>query len=452
MNNEKMHNVFLNRKRSHSIKEDKSSNIPHSSSLPFNKSSNFIIPNNDERNLQLKETDKNLTEQEERKRYPEILKKNKPENHQNQNRSLNLNNIGYIPNFNNDSTQNNHKQAICDNNRNSIQKNNTTFNNFRNNNSDKYSHQAKIPDTTSTCFQKLDKNIYQKNLRNSNLDRNKNFYNASSYSNNDKMKKGNSFGYYNKNINNKNEIFKQNNTGVDKESIEIENMRIREKINIFIHKIEASYSSLGNLPIMNEKERILHLLETQQVIIISGTTGCGKTTQVPKFIFEYLLQKNNEVLFKENKKILITQPRRIAAVSIARRLSEELDEPLGGLVGFHVGLNPFYGIKTKIIVCTTGIFLQKIINENHIDEFGYIIIDEVHERDCDIDLLLIMIKHLLKRNSQVKLILMSATISTTLFSHYFSQTSIREVDSTDYYSLLHKSILNHNIFSLLFIF
>ncbi len=207
--------------------------------------------------------------------------------------------------------------------------------------------------------------------------------------------------------------------------------------------IRVSYYGLENLPIMNHKEEILNLLNTEQVIIISGTTGCGKTTQVPKFIYEKLqndfkVEDNVDIdnLNKKQKKILITQPRRIAAVSIAKRLSKELNCQLGQDVGYHVGLNPNYTSKTKIIICTTGIFLQKIINENSIKDYAYIIVDEVHERDCDIDLLLVMLKHLISKNKKIKLILMSATISIKLFSGYFNKFSIKNVEKTDKYQEL----------------
>ncbi len=194
--------------------------------------------------------------------------------------------------------------------------------------------------------------------------------------------------------------------------------------------LSFSYKNLDHLPIMKYKNEILNLLELEQVIIISGSTGCGKTTQVPKFLLEKLIQLNSD------KKILITQPRRIAAMSIAKRLSQELNTRLGQLVGYHVGLNPYFTNESKIIICTTGIILQKLINESSLDEYAYILVDEVHERDVDIDILLVILKHLICKNSNTKLILMSATICIDLFSKYFSKESISSVFIGDMYENL----------------
>ena len=100
---------------------------------------------------------------------------------------------------------------------------------------------------------------------------------------------------------------------------------------------------------MEYKDEILNLIKKERVIIISGTTGCGKTTQVPKFIYEEFRNKIHDT----NTKILITQPRRIAAVTIARRFSDELKCKLGGLVGYNVGLNPNFSSETKNLIFTT---------------------------------------------------------------------------------------------------
>ena len=133
-------------------------------------------------------------------------------------------------------------------------------------------------------------------------------------------------------------------------------------------------------------------------------------------------------------------------------MSDELQCKLGGLVGYHVGLNPNFSSETKILICTTGIFLQKLINENSLDEYEYIIIDEVHERDVDIDLLLILLKHMLNTDSKVKLILMSATISINLFANFFSQNSINNVKNKDFFKENNIRILFNFFKNLLFIF
>lgn len=207
--------------------------------------------------------------------------------------------------------------------------------------------------------------------------------------------------------------------------VKIENQQQRKLIN---PKIEINNS----LPIYKYREEILTNIRDNQVTVIAGETGCGKTTQVPQYIYKDFLENNAN----KNKKlnILITQPRRIAAVSIAKRLSQEMNVRLGELVGFHVGMNPNFSKEyTKILIVTTGIFLQRIIHEKHLDEFTHIILDEVHERDVDIDFVLIMVKHILKRNKSIKLILMSATICTALFANFFSPKNIEAIDDVDFY-------------------
>jgi len=267
------------------------------------------------------------------------------------------------------------------------------------------------------------------NYNSNNNERNNNNNNARNQ-NNFNQNNNNSRNFQNNNYsNNNNLINRPRNQNFSGQSKKPHNDQIR-----------ISYYGLENLPIMNHKEEIISLLASEQVIIISGTTGCGKTTQVPKFLYEKLQQDFPDIFELDNqgekknyRKILITQPRRIAAVSIAKRLCQELKCELGKEVGFHVGLNPNYNSNTRIVICTTGIFLQKIINDDSIKDYAYIVIDEVHERDADIDLLLAMLKHLICRNRQVKLILMSATISIKLFSGYFGKESIKTVKKTDVY-------------------
>ena len=198
------------------------------------------------------------------------------------------------------------------------------------------------------------------------------------------------------------------------------------------------------LPIEKYKKEIIKQISENIVVIISGKTGCGKTTQVPK----YILEQNF------NSKILVTQPRRIGAISIAKRMCQELHSKLGDLVGFHVRMNPNYNENSKIIIKTTGIFLEELIhNNNNLENYTHIIIDEVHVRDINIDFILVLMKvylnkkmkeideneidvdindkneKILNKNKKFpKLILMSATISSNLFANYFSLFEIKNLD------------------------
>jgi HrpA-like RNA helicase len=162
-------------------------------------------------------------------------------------------------------------------------------------------------------------------------------------------------------------------------------------------------------------------------MIISGSTGCGKTTIVPVYLYE-------RYGHRKDFKLLITQPRRIVTKSIAKRLSEILGCRLGGLVGYKIGRNDETSAETRIIIATTGLFYNIIIHQDDLAEYSHIILDEVHEREIDIDIVLIMMKYVLAKNDKIKLILMSATIQIDLFAIYFSKTMTANFLKFDHYS------------------
>ena len=167
------------------------------------------------------------------------------------------------------------------------------------------------------------------------------------------------------------------------------------------------------LPIYSKKQEIIEQISKNRIIIVSGNTGCGKSTQVPQYIFE------------QNKKgkILITQPRRIAAISIAKRLSYEMQNKLGELIGYQVSMISHFSNETKILVKTTGVFLEELLH-NSLD-YSYILLDEVHERDLYVDLVLALLKNYYNAfpESDVKLILMSATIAEKEFADYLKDVN-----------------------------
>ena len=209
-------------------------------------------------------------------------------------------------------------------------------------------------------------------------------------------------------------------------TIEIPNSDFDTKESIDIPKKKPRYSKVNyktikDLPIFSYRDKIIDAIKQNQVIVIAGKTGCGKTTQVPKMIYEDAMNNG-----KFDVKILITQPRRLAAVSIAKRLSYEMNQNLGDLVEYHVGMNPCFNSKTsQIIIKTTGIFLEELVHEKtNMNKYTHLIIDEVHERDISIDFALVLVKHFLCENTNIKLILMSATISPVLFANYFAASSI----------------------------
>ena len=138
--------------------------------------------------------------------------------------------------------------------------------------------------------------------------------------------------------------------------------------------------------------------------------------------------------------IICTQPRRLAAINIAKRIAQELNEPVGQRVGYQVGMESMASERTQITFMTTGIFLMRLVNNpKSLNTCTHIILDEVHERDLDIDFSMVVIKHLLAKtedqdeSKKFKLILMSATFNTELFANYFAKLSIKNVEKVKVY-------------------
>jgi HrpA-like RNA helicase len=186
----------------------------------------------------------------------------------------------------------------------------------------------------------------------------------------------------------------------------------------FINSLQQEQCSFTELPIKSHLKEILETIESNQITIISAATGSGKTTQVPQYILE--LYKQNSV--KAN--IFVTQPRRIAAISIARRIASELNEPLGKSVGYCVRfdsrLPTKYLSKGTISMVTSGILLKMLQADPLLSSATHLILDEVHERDVFTDTLLLIVKmRLLEKRPDLRIILMSATMSSEKMIDYF---------------------------------
>ncbi|XP_076763176.1 ATP-dependent RNA helicase DHX30 [Xylocopa sonorina] len=195
----------------------------------------------------------------------------------------------------------------------------------------------------------------------------------------------------------------------------IETDKFWSKINVPQRKENAI-----DLPIIDYREEIVNSLKNCQVLVIKGETGCGKSTQVPQFIMEEYEKQGTHKC-----KIIVAEPRRISAVSLAQRVAWERAEELGVTVGYHVRFDsaiPYN--KNSILYCTTGILLRKLDHQNTLNEATHIIIDEAHERSLQTDLLLTLFKKKLKENPHLKLIVMSASVNTELFQRYFSSAVI----------------------------
>ncbi len=178
------------------------------------------------------------------------------------------------------------------------------------------------------------------------------------------------------------------------------------------------------LPIAAEAERIVQLIREHQVVVIAGETGSGKTTQLPKLC----LAAGRGAAGM----IGCTQPRRIAARAVARRVAEELKTPLGGLVGFQVRFNDNVGERTAVKFMTDGILLAEIQSDRWLSSYDTIIVDEAHERSLNIDFMLGYLKQLLVKRRDLKVIVTSATIDTERFSQHFGDAPVVNVEGRGY--------------------
>ncbi|XP_028250740.1 putative ATP-dependent RNA helicase DHX57 [Parambassis ranga] len=170
-----------------------------------------------------------------------------------------------------------------------------------------------------------------------------------------------------------------------------------------------------NLPAWQEKENILDILEQCQVLVVSGMTGCGKTTQIPQFILDASLSGP----IGQVANILCTQPRRISAITVAQRVAQERAECLGNSVGYQIRLESVRTSATRLLYCTTGVLLRRLEGEADLKGVTHVIVDEVHERTEESDFLLLVLKDLIVQRPDLKIILMSATLNANLFSEYF---------------------------------
>ncbi|CBW29416.1 ATP-dependent RNA helicase HrpA [Haemophilus influenzae] len=179
-----------------------------------------------------------------------------------------------------------------------------------------------------------------------------------------------------------------------------------------------------SLPVSQRKVEIQKLLSEHQVIVVAGETGSGKTTQLPKMCLE--------LGFGNLGMIGHTQPRRIAARSVAVRIAEELETELGDLVGYKVRFNDQISDNTQIKLMTDGILLAEIQNDRFLNQYSCLIIDEAHERSLNNDFILGYLKQLLPRRRDLKLIITSATIDVERFSKHFNNAPIIEVSGRTY--------------------
>ena len=193
-------------------------------------------------------------------------------------------------------------------------------------------------------------------------------------------------------------------------------------------KLERIRTTRMSLPVYSQGKDVLDHIANNDVTICMAATGSGKTTQIPQMILDEYIDRGEGA----NCNIICTQPRRLAAISVADRVAKERGETLGKSIGYHVRFDAKLPLPDgSITFCTTGVFLKQLqsyLSEHErsrsMDAVTHIVVDEVHERDIDTDLLLVILKQILAqkkaKNQTLKIVLMSATIDPTLFQNYFA--------------------------------
>jgi ATP-dependent helicase HrpA len=185
-----------------------------------------------------------------------------------------------------------------------------------------------------------------------------------------------------------------------------------------------TYSYIDSLPITAKKDEIIKTIARSPVVIISGQTGSGKTTQIPKFC----LAAGRGI----DGKIGCSQPRRIAARMVAHRIAEELNDEVGKTVGYKIRFKDRTRKDAYIKIMTDGILLMEAQKDPFLNEYDTIIVDEAHERNLNVDFVLGILKTLIKKRKDLKIIITSATIDTQKFSKAFDEAPVIEVSGRMY--------------------
>ncbi|MET1254286.1 ATP-dependent RNA helicase HrpA [Aliikangiella maris] len=206
--------------------------------------------------------------------------------------------------------------------------------------------------------------------------------------------------------------------------------KLAQLIETSVAKTQSYQQTLGDiiiapdLPIAEHSSEIIELLQHHQVIIVAGETGCGKTTQLPKICLLAGLGSRGVIGH--------TQPRRVAATSVAKRIAEEIETPLGEKVGYAIRFANKYSENTRVKIMTDGVMLTEVEHDPLLSQYEVIIIDEAHERSLNIDFLMGFIKRILPKRKELKVIITSATIDHQRFSKHFNDAPVVTVEGRSY--------------------
>ena len=208
--------------------------------------------------------------------------------------------------------------------------------------------------------------------------------------------------------------------------IEAESERLRCAFNEYLETAKSgkgeAYAMMNvraNLPASGSREEVTRAVNKASVVVLSGETGCGKSTQVPQFILESEIAAGRG----GQTNIIVTQPRRISAIGLAERVAAERCEKCGDVVGYSVRLESKQSARTRLLFCTTGVLLRRLLSDPLLENTTHVILDEVHERSVDSDLLLLLLRRVISKNPKIRIVLMSATADADLFDDYFKNPS-----------------------------
>ncbi|KAJ7543734.1 hypothetical protein O6H91_09G050600 [Diphasiastrum complanatum] len=205
---------------------------------------------------------------------------------------------------------------------------------------------------------------------------------------------------------------------VSREQAATENamLRLEARKRMFSAEYGEQRRARLSLPSWTQRQKIIDTIASNRVVVLTGETGCGKTTQVP----QYLLEEAEALGFGAEVHIIVTQPRRIAAISVAERVAWERGEPLGKSVGYVIRLEDMPPRRHgSILYCTTGILLRRLQKADGLAGVSHVIVDEVHERELDTDFLLVVVRELLNVHPYLHVVIMSATLDASIFTRYF---------------------------------
>jgi hypothetical protein len=179
------------------------------------------------------------------------------------------------------------------------------------------------------------------------------------------------------------------------------------------------------LPVRAFRDSLLEATRTNQVVLVAGATGCGKTTQVPQYLIDDAWANG------AGAAIMCTQPRRISAITVSERVAAERGEVIGvGAVGYQIRLESKASSECSLLFCTNGVLLRRLTSPGAdlmLAATSHIVVDEIHERDLFADFLAVVLRSALQRHPHLRLVLMSATVREDLFSEYFNKCPVIRV-------------------------